>query len=399
MIILMWSELLMSEIQFAFVDEFGNYGFDFEKDDVSTHFIIVAILVKESNKEILEGKVENIRQKFFQAGEMKSSKIKNNHKRRSLILNELNGLPFHIFAYVIDKRKISENAGIRYKRTFFKFLNRLLYDDLFRTFEQLNLEADEYGNKEFMEGFKRYVNQKSIPDLFNNSSFGFNNSKSSILVQLADLLAGTIAKGFDKKQLTDEFQIFNKILEKHIIRLEYWPKDYKNFLVNPQKNENNRPFDEVILKQAVNLALQYIDKTGNIKDIEEKDRIDFLKFLLFKVYQNHNEYIYAHEILDNLNAIRNYKINEHYFRSNIVSKLRDKGLLIASSNKGYKLPTCIEDLYDFVNLTSLNIHPMIQRITKCRDQILLATNNEIDILDKEEYEDIKKIVDLSKGLG
>ncbi|MCM3768157.1 DUF3800 domain-containing protein [Neobacillus niacini] len=389
----------MNDVQYAFVDEYGNYGFDFDKNDVSTHFIIVAILVKGSNKEILEEKVECIRQKFFQAGEMKSSKIRNNHKRRSLILNEIKGLPFNIFAYIIDKRKIRENAGIRYKKSFFKFLNRLLYDDLYRTFDQLELIADEYGNKEFMKEFKGYVIRKSIPDLFNFSSFGFNNSKSNILIQLADLLAGTIAKGYDINQLTGVYQTFYKILEKHIIRLEYWPKDYRNFLVDPTKNENKTPYDDVILKQAVNLAYQYIDKTGNIEDIDEKDRIDYLKFLLFKTYQNPNEYISTHEILDNLNAIRNQKINIHYFRSNIVSKLRDNGLLIASSNKGYKLPTCIEDLYDFVNLTSLNIHPMIQRITKCRDQILLASNNEIDILDKAEYEDIKKIVELSKGLG
>ncbi|MGM0842804.1 MAG: DUF3800 domain-containing protein [Bacillota bacterium] len=388
----------MNDIQFAFVDEFGNYGFDFEKNDVSTHFIIVAILVKESNKKILEGKVEEIRQKFFQAGEMKSSKIRNNHKRRSLILNELRGLPFNIFAYVIDKRKIREKAGIRYKKSFFKFLNKLLYDDLYRTFDQLELVADEYGNKKFMEEFKEYVKQRSIPDLFNFSSFGFNNSKSNILIQLADILAGTIAKGYDENQLTNEYETFYKILEKNIIRLEYWPRDYRNFWFD-KNNETNTQFDEVILKQAVNLAYQYIDECDNIEDLDEKDRIDFLKFLLFKTHQNPDEYIFTHEILDNLNATRNQKMNEHSFRSNIVSKLRDRGLLIASSNKGYKLPTCLENLYDFVNMASLNIHPMIQRITKCRNQILLATNNEIDILDKTEYEDIRRFVEFSKGLN
>ncbi|MBD8069868.1 DUF3800 domain-containing protein [Bacillus sp. PS06] len=137
----------MNEIQFAFVDEYGNYGFDFEKDDVSTYFIIVAILVKGSNKDVLEKKVESIRQKFFQTGEMKSSKIKNNHKRRSLILHELKDLPFNIFAYVIDKRKFREDGGIRHKKSFFKFLNSQLYDDLYKTFEQLELVADEFGNK------------------------------------------------------------------------------------------------------------------------------------------------------------------------------------------------------------------------------------------------------------
>lgn len=88
----------------------------------------------------------------------------------------------------------------------------------------------------------------------------------------------------------------------------------------------------------------------------------------------------------NLNELRAIKINQHYFRTNIVSKLRDSGVLIASSNKGYKLPVCLNDLYDFVNLSSLTIHPMIQRISKCREQILVATNNEIDILEQREYD-------------
>jgi hypothetical protein len=99
----------------------------------------------------------------------------------------------------------------------------------------------------------------------------------------------------------------------------------------------------------------------------------------------------------NLNELRAIKINQHYFRSNIVSKLRDSGVLIASSNKGYKLPVCLNDLYDFVNLSSLTIHPMIQRISKCREQILVATNNEIDILEQREYDYLKKVIKLERG--
>ncbi|MEH7377123.1 DUF3800 domain-containing protein [Neobacillus drentensis] len=385
----------MNDIQFAFIDESGDYSFDFENKDVSTHFIIVSILAKESNKELLEQEVEKVRQKYFQTDEMHTDKIDNPHLRIQL-LNELKDLPFNIYAYVVDKRKIREDSGITFEKTFIKFMNRLIYDDLNRTFDQLDLVLVEQGMKEFMTEFKTYIAEKSVPDLFNYSTFGFNHSKSEIILQLANLIAGTIAKGYDQTQYSEHYPLFHKIIKKKIIAINLWPQNYKNYLHDYISRNQDSQFDEVIFKQSVNLALQYLEKNKKSEDADEKIRIDLLKFLLFNLRENPNEYVYTQEILDNLNAIRVNKINHHYFRSNIVSKLRDRGLLIASSNKGYKLPVCLTDLYDFVHLSSLTIHPMIQRISKCRNQVLLATNNEIDILENYEYEYLKKIIELEK---
>ncbi|NHC42705.1 DUF3800 domain-containing protein, partial [Bacillus sp. MM2020_1] len=385
----------MNDIQFAFIDEAGDYSFDFENNDVSTHFILVAILAKESNKEWLEQEVEKVRQKYFQTEQMQSDKMDNPHLRIQL-LNELKDLPFNIYAYVVDKRKIREDSGITFEKTFIKFMNRLVYDDLNRTFDQLDLVLREQGTEEFMTEFKTYITERSVPDLFNYSTFGFNQSKSETLLQLANFIAGTIAKGYDQTQTSEYYPLFNKIIKKKIIAINLWPQNYKNYLDDYISRNQDSPFDEVIFKQSVNLTLQFLEKNKKSEDADEKIRVDLLKFLLFNLRENPNEYVFTQEILDNLNAIRVNKINHHYFRSNIVSKLRDSGLLIASSNKGYKLPVCLSDLYDFVHLSSLTIHPMIQRISKCRNQVLLATNNEIDILENNEYEYLKKIIELEK---
>lgn len=385
----------MNDIQFAFIDESGDYSFDFENNDVSTHFILVAVLAKESNKEWLEQEVEKVRQKFFHTEEMQSDKMNNPHLRIQL-LNDLKDLPFNIYAYVVDKRKIREDSGITFEKTFIKFMNRLVYDDLNRTFDQLDLVLREQGTKEFMTEFKTYISERSVPDLFNYSTFGFNQSKSEILLQLANFIAGTIAKGYDQTQYSEYYPLFNKIIKKKIIAINLWPQNYKNYLDDYISRNQDSPFDEVIFKQSVNLTLQYLEKNKKSEDADERIRVDLLKFLLFNLRENPNEYVFTQEILDNLNAIRVNKINHHYFRSNIVSKLRDSGLLIASSNKGYKLPVCLSDLYDFVHLSSLTIHPMIQRISKCRNQILLATNNEIDILEHNEYEYLKRIIEMEK---
>lgn len=379
----------MNDIQYAFINEFGHYGFDFDQPETSTHFIIVSILVKGSEKKFLEQEVEIIKRKHLPKKVIVDS-------QRMEILQDLKDLPFKVYAYVIDKRKIREDSGVTYEKTFIKFFNRKIFDDLYRTFDTLDLVADEQGSKEFTQEFIAYVKQKCIPDLFNYSTFGFNSSESDILLELAEFIAETIAKGYDTKHHSDQYPSFYRLLRNKIITINLWPHDYKHYLYDYHFEKTDSETDQIIIKQAVNLAYQYIEKHRKSEEEDERVRIDLLKFLLFNLKENPDDYVYTEEILDNLNAIRINKIKQHYFRSNIVSKLRDQGLLIASSNKGYKLPVCINDLYDFVNLSSLTIHPMIQRVAKCRDQILLATNREIDILEKSEYDYLKRVIEMEK---
>jgi hypothetical protein len=379
----------LNDIQYAFVNEFGHYGFDFEQPETSTHFIIVSILVKGSDKEILEREVERIKLKHLHKSEV-------DDYLRMEILQDIKELPFKVYAYVIDKRKIREDSGVTYEKTFIKFFNRKIFDDLNRTFDTLDLVADKQESKEFMREFVAYVKQRCIPDLFNYSTFGFNNSQSEILLELAEFIAGTIAKGYDGKHHSKQYPSFYKLLKNKIITINLWPHDYKHYLYDYHFEKTDSETDQIIIKQAVNLAYQYIEEHRKSEEEDERVRIDLLKFLLFNLKENPDEYVYTEEILDNLNAIRVNKIKQHYFRSNIVSKLRDQGLLIASSNKGYKLPVCLNDLYDFVNLSSLTIHPMIQRVAKARDQILLATNREIDILEKSEYDYLKRMIEMEK---
>ncbi|WP_251552643.1 DUF3800 domain-containing protein [Neobacillus muris] len=383
----------MEDIQYAFMDEVGDYRFDFDNQEVSTHFIIVSILIKGSNKAMLEQELEKLRQQFFPDGKIKSI---NDNTLTTQILTELKELPFTIYAFVIDKRKIREESGIMYNKPFIRYLNRMIYEDLNQTFDQLDFVVSEAEAKPFMQEFKNYIESRNIPDLFNYSIFGFNDTKSDILLQLAGFVAGTIAKGYDHAHYSSHYRSFFQLMKHKIAAINLLPIDYKNFLYDYKFGNRDSRYDKVIIKQAVNLAYSYMEKHRKSEDEDEKIRLVFLKYLLFNLRENPDQYVYTQEILDNLNALRDIKINPHYFRSNIVSKLRDSGVIIASSTKGYKLPVCLNDLYDFVNLSSLTIYPMIQRIAKCREQILLATNTEVDILEQKEYEYLKKVIEMIK---
>ena len=144
------------ELVYAFTDEYGAFGWDIENPTVSTHFIITAIIVKESNLQLFTQKAEEIRKRHFQTGEIKSTKIGKDHKRRLRILADLQGLPFSVFSVCIDKKKCIENMSIRglqYKKSFYKFMNNIVHRELRRAFQKIIVVADEVGTNEYMQSF------------------------------------------------------------------------------------------------------------------------------------------------------------------------------------------------------------------------------------------------------
>ncbi len=50
-------------------------------------------------------------------------------------------------------------------------------------------------------------------------------------------------------------------------------------------------------------------------------------------------------------------------------------------------------LLKFVNHTNSMIQPMLARVKKARQRVLSATNGELDILDKEAFESLRKMID------
>lgn len=380
--------------QHAFVDEFGNTGLDFTKQDVSTHYIVSAIIVDDAAIPTLETKLDAVRRRHFQTGEMKSSTVGTNDSRRIRILKDLIEIDFHIFAVVADKRLIY-GEGLTYKESFLKFMHSLVDRILFRTFQNLKMSSDEHGSGEFMQGFVRHVREHHIPDLFDQSDFQFVPSQSTLFVQLADFIAGTLARTFDETKKSPKGAEFLKLLQPKIVGLHEWPRTIEPYQ-HEQKNRRVSEEDTIIKEQAVNLALQYIEKNeGRIKPAIG-DQIKFLRTLLFQLrHIDPDRYVGSLTIANNLNVGRALPITEHYLRTKVVAALRDQGLLIASSPLGYKLPTCVKDLYDFVNHGSGMIRPMLNRIESCRRQIRLATKNKIDILNQPAYSYLRNFFDVS----
>lgn len=376
----------------AFADEFGNNSFDF--DNQGSHFIVASVILSKSKIKELEEQVEVIRKRYFQTGEIKSSKVGPNHTRRIKILSELIKLDFTIYAIVVDKRRLF-GEGFKYKGTFYKFLNNIVYKELFRTFPDLSLVVDEHGSNDFMRSFKRYVEKNHVNDLFSQNEFQFYGSAKSILIQLADFIAGSLGYCFDELKKSEKSKDILEILKAKISSINYFPPQVSN--IKSESLVEDKSFDAVIAEISVRQARDFIDRKV-VSSIYDFDQVNCAKLLLL-YFNNYDvsRYITTKEILKHLEIGREEPITEHTFRTQVIAKMRDAGVLIASSSsgehKGYKLPSNVKDLHKFVNHGKSVILPMLSRISKSRDKILLATQNQIDILDGDNFLELKKLLD------
>jgi len=198
----------------AFADEFGNNSFDF--DSQGSHFIIASVIINYDELEEVNGQLESIRKKYFQTGEIKSSKVSKNHSRRINILEEIKAVNFSVYAVVIDKRQLF-GEGFKYKQSFYKYLNGILYKELYRTFPQLELVVDEHGGNDFMRSFKKYVEKNHIRTLFAGSEFNIQKSHNDLGVQLADFMAGTLGFIYDELKKSENSKVFYSLIKDKLI--------------------------------------------------------------------------------------------------------------------------------------------------------------------------------------
>jgi biotin operon repressor len=360
----------------AFIDEYGDCSLSTEKPDCSTHFILTAVLIDPLMLGKIEEQLEVIRKKYFQKGEIKSRKVGNMDKRRIIILNSLSLINFKIFALVVNKKNLV-SEGFKFKESFIKYLNKIIDKELYSAFPRLQITVDEHGTTRFMNSLKIYIESNHPADLFNRAEFGFAKSNSNLLVQLADFISGTLARCYDKKKKSEKANEFLNIIRNNIIDIKEWPTIWEKYIFEPSSKDGSH--SDAISYVSLTTALNYTNQKHDYSIPINISKIACLKYLIF-IYRNVDKYKYIStaELISHININNEKPISEHMFRTKIIGKLRDDGILIASSEKGYKLPATENDLFDFINHSN---------------RTKLATNDKLDLLDKEEYKNLKRLIE------
>jgi hypothetical protein len=377
----------MSTRKIAFIDETGDAHFG---SGASKWFVLSAIVLEEGEEQSVRAEVEEIRRRNFQTGPIRSQYIADNHGRREGILKEFRGISFKTFVLIIDKSRL-QAEWIKYTGSFYKFVHGLLQKDLFRIFPEIKVLVDRYGDKKYQESFAKYIEENHIPNLFDQAQIDVGSSKSDVLIQCADLFGGSLVKTIQDPSVLEKHPGIKDALMEKQLSVKTWPEDYKKYVLADILERYDEQ-DKLIANLSTNLAQVFIDENKGKQDSLVALRVKLLEFLLFNArFVDESEYITTSELLSYLNRFNVYEISEENFRSDIIGKIRDDQVIIASSRKGLKLPTRYSEILDYLNTQSQQVFPMLARMKTARETIMQHSLGKLDIVDYPGFKYLKDI--------
>lgn len=359
----------------AYIDESGNCDINLNHQGATPFYIITAILLNDTQNEKIREDLDSIAHKYFSGSQIKSSSVGSDDKRRLMILEEISKLDFSMYSLVVDKEKLF-SKGFQYKTSFFKFLNGKIHSELYKSIPDLIVYHDSYGTDEYMISFKEYIQKNHTHDLFSRSDFYMVNSQDFRQIQLADFICGAVNRIYDKTKSQEFEKNYRQLISRINGFIDEWPLDDAKIDLD---NTQNKDEDILIEKVAIHTVNEYLGKYENNKEPIINHRVLFLRYLLYSYkYFNKNKFIYTHELRNHL-SINGVHVSDYYIRSSIVAPLRDHGVLISSSSKGYKIPISKLDVINYIQHSNSIISPMVSRLKNVQKVILLGSGGEIDI--------------------
>lgn len=379
----------------AYLDEYGDPNLSVEKPGVTNHYIITAVIVRPDNLGTVEATLAEISHQYFSGAEIKSSSIGSNDARRIAILEALNETPFNARVLSVDKAQLSNSGGLIYKRSFIKYLHGRLYQKLFVAHPVLDLSVDEHGSKEFMDGFVDYVNRRHVQnDLFSSHAMAYVASDKNRPLQLADLIAGSLARVLDPKKVSDNAKRILDLLRPQILSLEHWPPRMRGVVDDLDASEEQEDRIRQLSRRA---AYAYLEEHYDSEHPDIRLRVEVLRFLLFRLdMQEPGTYVSTTLILEAIGETIGIEISDTVLRTNAIGPLRDAGVLIVSGPSGYKIGDRSADFRDFVAEVDRRVSPQLKRISIMRDAVKSTTLNELDILSGG-YEHLSEAISAIKG--
>lgn len=360
--------------QYVFVDEAGGTELDTTSETLD-FYVICGILVSQEHIDGVRLAASNIIRTHAGKGELKSSRIGSNTERRQRILYDIAGSNLSFYSLAVNKSAIYRDSGLRWRPSFYKFLHQMFYSRIKGAFMGIHVLADQYGSSEFMSGFQKYVSKHS--SLFDQ--FHFQASGDVPLLQIADVIAGTIRRVFLNQDPIDLL----KTLGYPSVPIEEWPPMSTAMATGPAVDADQ--FDQLILQASLDAARNFVESQLQSDNGDKKLQAEVVRYLLSRLDQDPDEYVYRSEIVNHVRSNLGIVLSEQTLSQKVFAAARDEGVIISSTENGVKIPSNVRDVRAWIDRVSSQVVPYLHRIEAVRTAILMRSHNKYDIVDSGLY--------------
>lgn len=204
----------------VFIDDSGDPGFKLDKGSTSHFVIAMVIFDDELEAEKTAVAIKQLKRdiKLGEKTEFRFFRTKNNYKIK--FLETINKFDFKVRGLVVNKSVIYSNQLRNNKNSFYAyFIKEALKHsgDIIDAKIRMDGSGDRVFRRNFFTYLRRELNTQNKKIMRNCKML---DSKKDVLVQMADMVAGSINRAQNKEK--KDHQDYIKIIKKHIVNPWYF---------------------------------------------------------------------------------------------------------------------------------------------------------------------------------
>lgn len=377
----------------VYVDESGSDIIS-NPDPNDRYYVSAGIIVDGDKVADVNAQLEEVSKKFNGGAEFKSSRIANDTHRRLSLLELLTNVPYRYYALAVDKYKLDAESGYKFRNSYYKNLNGLLYNRIARcTSGRVDFVLDTHGSKAFQDGAVKYFEKRC--DMFQSVNFRYVEDQSERLVQVADIVAGTVRQVL-VNGLVGDYKQMREVLREHEASFFLWPTNYADSTLCRMPMECDEGVDQKLRFVMMDMASNFIKERIQSDDAREVMQAKVMQRLLEAAILGEGP-IFRAKLMDHLNRSLENPIGKETFLSVVIGGIRRAGIVVAGTKKGYKLATGLADVDVYLNHDQTIIMPMLSKLVAARTSIKTTIGR--DILGGTPYVALKRQVDAYSDNG
>lgn len=184
--------------QLIFIDDSGDPGFKLKRGSSQLFVIACVIFNSPISAEYTAASLKMLKEQMSWRQEREFKFHRANDEQKKLFFNTVKKHDFKIRAIVVDKSKISE-PNLKKSESFYSYVVQEVLDD-YKGMKRARISLDGSGNKNYRKKSTAKIRQAVNKNSRRMVEFRLVDSRDSVLIQLADMIAGAIMAKYDRNK-------------------------------------------------------------------------------------------------------------------------------------------------------------------------------------------------------